>query len=289
MHIGYISNNELPFFSEFLLPSVVLAIRQNESVTALGISVKDVACGAVAGYVEGNTFKITSLFISENYRRRGYARSLLIELRLLLKLYSEVTEFEFSFTISHDEHRLFLPFLEKIGFQIEHNFGRTLYELPMEKLINSPLASGILDSDSFSFLPFSEISDYLLSAAGKKALQQDVPLPPTALTAPSILKDLSFAHIQNNEIDAFVIFDRSYSNKLTLSCIWVNNTLPMTLALLLRKSLKVITEHYPEESSVILQTVNSSSTHLLSRLFPGSLPISYTFHYRFPYLTDWRY
>ena len=105
----------------------------------------------MAGYIEEGIFKITSLFISPGYRRHGYATSLIKELRLLLKLYSDVKDMELSFTISHKEHELFIPFLENTGFMQENNLGRTLYILSMEKLIQSSLAKGITKNTSLNF------------------------------------------------------------------------------------------------------------------------------------------
>ena len=119
--------------------------------------------------------------------------------------------------------------------------------------------------------------------------KQDVPLPAKALTDSSVLRDISFVHLKNNIIDAFITFNYLFGNKLTLSCVWVNSTSSVILPLLLQNSLKIIMEDYRQEESVLIQTVNDSSTRLLMKLFPDCMPVSYTYRHHFTYLTDWRY
>ena len=289
MKIGYISKNELPIFRNLLGSDIVQSIEKNKPVTALGISVEEVAIGAVAGYIDDEIFKITSLFISPDYRRQGYGTSLIKELRLLLKLYSDIKDMELSFTITHKEHELFIPFFEKIGFMKESNFGRTLYMLSMDKLMQSSLAKESKLITSREFLPFSNISEQQLYELSKKAEQHNVPLPVKTLTDSSILRDISFVHKKDEIIDAFITFNYLFGNKLTLSCVWANTASAIVLPLLLQRALKIIMEAYSQEEVILIQTVNDSSTRLLRKLFPECMPISYTYHYHFPYIADWRY
>lgn len=289
MQIGYISKNELPVFENLLSSDVVQSIKKNMAVTALGISVEGMAIGAIAGYIDDEIFKIMSLFISPDYRRRGYATSLIKELRLLLKLYSDIKDMELSFTVSHKEHELFITFLEKFGFIKESNFGRNLYMLSMEKLIQSSLAKEGKLITSREFLPFGEISELQLYELSKKAELHNVPLPVKTLTDPSILRDISFVHRKDGIIDAFITFNYLFGNKLTLSCVWIDSDSAAVLPLLLQRALKIIMENYSQEEVVFIQTVNDSSTRLLKKLFPECVSVSYTYHYHFPYIADWRY
>ena len=288
MHIGYISKNELRLFSVLLLPEVVSAIEQGRPVTALGISVDRIACGAVAGYIDDNIFKITSLFISEGYRKKGYARSLLLELRLLLKMYSEVTAMEIGFTLLTKDHESLLPFLQKTGFMEQDGRGRAIYQLSLERLTSSPLFQQIPETITSNILPFSRLPEEIIYLIEKKSRDMDIPVPAASLTDPSIYQELSLAYVSKGKVSGFIIFDSSLAGKLTLSCLWVDPLASQAMPLLLRYAFQKIQKDYPAEDSLFLQTINTASTNLLLKLFPDCKPLSYNFYYYFPYISDWR-
>ena len=58
LQLGCIGEEQMPYFSSLLLPDAVAAIERGEPVTAIGSAQEEVACGALAGYVENGCFQV---------------------------------------------------------------------------------------------------------------------------------------------------------------------------------------------------------------------------------------
>ena len=279
MDLGYISAEQLPLFSLFLVPQVVEAMKCEEPITALGIAKDKVACGALAGYIDEEYFRIVSLYVAPDYRRQGGATTLLDGLKRILFKYSDIEKIVIDYTVTHEEHEMITSFLIAYGFNEESDDGITLYRFPLEKILHSPLFTSTV-GESDHIMSFSQISDIVLRTAEKTASVQDVPLPEASLTSNEIEKELSHAYIKNGEIEAFVVFDHSYGDMLTLSCAWVDEAHPSILAVLLRKAIQRAKDLYPADTIIVVQAIHKSSANLILSLVPEAERFSFTYSTR---------
>lgn len=276
--IGYIDFDSLSYFSPFLLPETVKAIEQKLPVLSLGITDEDTACGAIAGYISDYTFHITSLYISPDYRRKGYGRALLTKLEEILLSHSEILGLMTAFTTTEPEHQLMLPFLDTMDFKPK-NEEETLYTFLLKDIQEGPLNRGKLPSGkNDSILPFCEISDSLILLAEKDAKAANVPLPAHSLLSPAIHKEMSFALMDKGQISAFIAFDNSCGNMLTLACAWTEKAGPVSLFSLVRTALHRAEELYSPETPMAVQAVTQASAALIKSLIPAAHRFSYTYY-----------
>ena len=85
MEIGVLTREVLPVFSTLLLPEAAAQLEADEPPLALGLTEDNLACGALAGRMEGDLFAVTSLFVAPDYRRRGGGTMLLRALADVLR------------------------------------------------------------------------------------------------------------------------------------------------------------------------------------------------------------
>lgn len=276
MNLGYISTELLPVFSNLMDPQVVEAIKEGEPITAIGIEKDKVACGALTGFLDDGYFQILSLYVAPSFRRQGGATLMLNEIKRLLFQHTSIEKIRIDYTITHEEHETLTAFLAASNFTKENDFGLTLYKFSLGQILNSPLFSSSSKEIS-NLLAFNKISDNLLVTAQKRASVQNVPLPELPLTSDELNRELSHAYIKNEEIQAFVIFDHSLGNMLTLSCAWVDNTKPAILSVLLRKAMQRAKELYSPDTMIAVQAVTDASAKLIRTLVPDAEPFSFTY------------
>lgn len=180
------------------------------------------------------------------------------------------------YTVTHEEHETLAPFLTAANFTENNDNGLTLYKFPLSKIVNSPLFAASAN-DSSKLLCFNKIDDTLLLTAQKAASVQEVPLPEASLTSTKLDRELSHAFIKDGEIKAFVTFDHSCADLLTLSCAWVDTANPGILAILLRKALQRANELYSPDTMIAVQAVTESSEKLIQTLVPDAERFSFTY------------
>ena len=274
--IGHIGKEEVEYFTNFLLEDSVAAIRSGNPQVALGVSEDGVACGAIAGVLKEHVFIIKSLYISPDYRGKGYGSDLLDFLRYFLRNHTKVQGIMISYTITEEEHLSLQPFLEKAFFQQEEDWGRTIYGIKLKDVKESPLydVSSVCPSH---IIPFTEISTNLLENAAQNAQLAEVPLPESSLTSDKICKELSCAVMEKDKVKGFAVVDYSFAGHLTLSSIWTEECgiqqLPVLLKIIMNKAYEV----YSEDTCVYFQAVNSSSVKLVKSLVPMAIPVSKSF------------
>ena len=133
LQLGCIGSEQLAYFSTLLLPDAVQAIERDEPVTAIGIAQEDVACGAMAGYVENGCFQVISLYVAPDYRRLGGARLMVSQMEELLQE-NDIWSMEISFTTAEPDNETMVPFLNAMGFSPEDDRGRNIYSFTLEQL-----------------------------------------------------------------------------------------------------------------------------------------------------------
>ena len=276
MELGYISTQELPIFRTLLLPNVVQAMEHGEPVTAIGLMEDGIACGAAAGYPQSGRFQIVSFYVAPDYQRRGGGRMMMDYLSSLVTDFPGVSALELSFTKTAPDHDALEPFLLAMDFTLTDDKEENLYRTSIGQAAQSPFFA-TKSTPSSQLLPFSQIPDLLLSSIDKELRLNGVPLPELPLTSPELDRKVSCALVKNNQVQAFVSFDRSCMGELTLSCAWSGNAGPAAMPTLLRKAFQTASSLYPPETPLVIQAVNLTSTRLLQALLPDAAPISFTY------------
>lgn len=276
MEIGYIKREELEMFLDFLLPESVTAIMAGEPLTVLGVVEDQTAVAALAGYLDGMTYKITSLYVAPEYRRQGKGRKLLETLWDFFQKSEDVEGMEISFTVTDEEHRTLQIFCEHMGFRQLDDRGETLYRFKLTQVADSPLFKGVSGKVE-SIRAFAELDQELLLQAQKEVRLQNIPLSEEGLVGEGVDQNLSYAYLEQGEVTGFVVFDHSLAGWLTLSGVWMKNGRGNIIPILLRHAFGSAREHYPEETMMAVQAVNGESTALVNSILPEAEPFSFTY------------
>ena len=278
LQLGYIGEEQLPYFASLLLPDAAAAIERGEPVTAIGIAQEEVACGALAGYVENGCFQVISLYVAPDYRRLGGARLMVGQLEALLSEEPDIWAVEISFTTAEPDNETMIPFLSSMGYSLENDMGRNIYTFTLGQLEKAETLAQPA-SRSLRIRPFSQLSEDMLRAAQKRGIATGSPLPQSMLTGPQVERELSYALVRDGKIEAYAVVDRSCCGVLTLCGLWVGENQPMVLYSLLKTVISRALELYPPDTCVALQVTNDQSLRLIHGLVPDAKKISYTYRH----------
>ncbi len=277
MEIGMINKDNLEVFQTLLLPEEAESLRSGKELLALGIVEEGTACGAVSGWLKEGWFEIRSFYVAPAYRRKGGGRLMLESLCRLLK--GRTGTLEISYTRTREEHETLGAFLKAFGFEKEDDRGETLYRILLGDVFQTSFFSGDFQPPQ-DVKAFSELSEWTLKQAYKKQLALGTDYMSKPLTDASLDGRMSMAIVRDNEIQAFVAFDRSCAGQLTLA--WVQGgSDPNMLPVLFRSACAKAGELYGPEELLCVQAVNQASASLIQTLLPGAEAFSETYTYTF--------
>lgn len=279
LQLGCIGSEQLAYFSTLLLPDAVEAIEREEPITAIGIAQEDVACGAMAGYVENGCFQVISLYVAPDYRRLGGARLMVSQMEELLQE-NDIWSMEISFTTAEPDNETMMPFLNAMGFAPEDDKGRNIYTFTLGQLAGAKVWKPAV-SKSLRIRPFSQLSEDVLRAAQKRGIAQGTPLPEETLTSLQLEREISHALIKEGKVEAYAAFDRSCCGVLTLCGLWVGDPNPAALYSLLKTVILRAQELYSPQTRIALQAVNDQSARLIRGLVPDAEKVSFTYRRMF--------
>ncbi|MCC8140626.1 MAG: GNAT family N-acetyltransferase, partial [Lachnospiraceae bacterium] len=241
MKIGVLPPGDPGVFCPLLLADAAQALTAGAPLTALAATEGDVAIGALAGYLEDEWFRIQSLYVAPQYRRRGAARLLLETLETLLP--DTCAGLVIRFTVTEREHEELCAFLGAMGFADETEGEQNLYMTTLSRLAELPFF-GEARTDA-RLRSFETLDGLTLRIAGRRAMQCGAPLPEGGLAAPGVERRLSTALVRGGTILAYAAFDRSCLHRLTLAAVFAGEDSPGDIPLLLRESFLRARELYP--------------------------------------------
>ena len=274
MQVGPIEQEGLTSFLPLLLPEVGAEIASGQPMLVLGLTdglpEKRVACGAAAGWLQERNFILRSLYVAPQHRRWGGGRLLVETLCSLLAGYADSVEV--SYTSTRPEHDALTMFLGGLSFEREDRSDERIYAITLEDLKETPFFSANSQPLATVAQPFSQFSQWSLTQAYKNAAVQDENYLPVPLTDSSVDADVSLAITDGNQIRSFVVFQPVNAHTLTLA--WAKSGHPQDLPVLLRSAFARVQKKYPPETLLTIQTINHTSSELISTLIPKAKPVS---------------
>ncbi|MBM6926515.1 GNAT family N-acetyltransferase [Pseudoflavonifractor phocaeensis] len=273
MELGWMGPESLEVCGGLLLPQVAEAIKAGEPVTTLTVTEDGLALGALAAHLEDGGCVIDSLYVSPEHRRRGVGRMLAAGLEDLLTG-SGAARLRLSFTVTLPEHETMAPFLAAMGFAPEDDEGQNIYFTTLDEVAAASFFAGQAGTDGG--VPFAGLSPSVLAQTARDALKDGAPMTPELLEN-NPEEDVSCALVRNGKALAFVAFDRSCCDRLTLACAWAGVAGPAAMAGLLRQAFGLAREKYQGDVPLAVQAVTPASAALVRGLLPQARPVSFTY------------
>lgn len=274
MKVGILPLEEPGIYRSLLLPEVADALADQEPLTALVVTLDETAFGAVAGYIEGNRFKILSLYIVPEYRRKGGGR-LLIE-TLMSQAKDTVMGIEINFTTTEEEHETLHPFLETLGFVQENNRGLATYLTTVGALADSKFFKNCKAKVG---IPFSELDKYILTSESKRAAISFDELPKGGLQSERVDRDISVATIHNQKITSYITIDCISPDLLLLSALRMDKSNPKEFFELMRSFVARTRDKYSPDTKYVVQIVREEGLAIKEKLLPTEMKqISFSYY-----------
>ena len=278
MRVGIIDQSQWPMFEPLLLPLVREALERGVSVTVLGLTEEDVACGAAAYYMDEKRMQIISLYVSPDYRGRGGGSLLLTTLsRMARHASTPAYEMALDFSVTTDEHRELSRYLERMGYQKRQLNQGNFYYMTLGQMLSSPYnkPEKVPSKDVVSFRQLSAVQLHMLQHhAAQDGL---VVLPVNQLTDPSVEQDVSCALMKDGDAIAFLLFQNGGS-KLELSCAWDGAHQSQHIPKMLRYAVRQLSQLYPPETQVVVFAVSGACENLVLKLVPDANPVFVSYY-----------
>ena len=272
MDIGFLPREDLGVFRALLLPETADALAAGEAVTALGLTENGLALGAAAGYLTGDRFHVSSLYVAPAFRRRGGGALLLDTLQVLAVPYSG--GLECAFTVTQPDHQTLIPFLEREGFFPEALADAALYRTTLGEIAQVPFFAG---AEGGYGTPLDQLDEAALSLVERTLRSADTPLPEGGLHAPALDRALSAAVLRDNVPQALALVEHPAAGGLMLSSAWSAGAAPAALPMLLRSVLVRALAQEGGETALTVQTVSPASAALVRTLLPGAESLSHIY------------
>ena len=272
MDIGFLPKEDPGVFRALLLPETADALTAGEPVTALGLTENGLALGAAAGYLTGDRFRITSLYVAPEYRRHGGGALLLDTLQVLAAPHAGGLECAFS--VTHPDHQTLIPFLTGEGFFPEKDADAARYRTTLGEIARVPFFAG---AESGYGTPLDQLDEAALSLVERTLLSADAPLPEGGLHAPTLDRALSAVVLRDNMPQALALVERQADGSLSLSAAWSAGTAPAALPMLLRSMLARALAQESRDTELTVQTITPAAAALVRALLPEAEPLSYVY------------
>ncbi len=259
---------DLAVFSQYLLPQVVQAIRQQELPwIVVGAIWKQFACGAAALCCYGKKARLASLFIDPQVREQGIGRQLL-KTASTLAAEQGCKELVVRYLLSGEELTAMERLLSRHGKMIPEN-NPFVYGMDSIRYREHPLLKGCLHPGfrpSPSILPFDNLSPGQLEALEAR---KDIP----SFLLPSHCNNkmdpaLSVAWTVKGKITGYLLGGETGFRDFSLIAAWQAEVSTVFLQLL-RAQLNLCFYRCGGDFRYFVSPVNAHAEHLLQQLTGG--------------------
>ncbi|MCR4892785.1 MAG: GNAT family N-acetyltransferase [Lachnospiraceae bacterium] len=213
MKTGMITKETAPAFKSLILPSIYELFQKGFPVTAVGLIEEDRPAGAVMGYIDRDgVFKLLSLYVLPQYRRRGGGTLLIQTLRALTETMDLLVLFSYLDGSLGAEY--YGAFFRSLGLAEADHFEK-LYLVSVGTLCASDLFPK--EHSSPYIYPLANVPDdkknHYLQQANKITNNMD----DVELDIKKVNSKMSFAWIRNEELKGYILIGRSKNNNENLT------------------------------------------------------------------------
>ena len=277
MNITLINKNNLNHFKGFITNQDANCIKNDYKIIPIGLVAddldggKNMAAGAICVRPDEYELKITSFYVSPEYRGKGAGKYLLDKTKHILG--DKDMEFDIEFLLYGKEEENLAQFLEEYGF----SYADPEYEALEMTVVD--LEKTKLNGKKGTGTPFSEIPDKLFDISQSEALEKDAFLPLDGLKSERIEKDISVGIVNKDLIESYVVFEKLSDKVLLLSAFHVEDNNTTTLLHMLEACTDRILDKYPGYTKIIMQPVNEAGSTLADSIYEDARDISCRYRY----------
>ncbi len=250
-------------FGFLVAPDVIEDIKNGDGTTGFVVKNGLYFVGALCGrFVSPQKYRITSIFVSPDVRRRGVATF------MMETLYSVLPEH--GMDIIMDVQRTtkdgvaLCSFLESIGFEEYYSENNALYSADFVS-IERIKVSAAKDTDVrfFSMIPQSAFYNFA-PAEGEYA-----PLPEGGFADEAIDRDLSVGILRDGRLIAYAIVETYDGNNILIHSLYVEEGESKTLLMTLVATLKNEAEkRFDMDTKLFIPTANERMAEFVEKIFP---------------------
>ena len=255
-----------------LLPEIVEALKRKLPITAFVAVDKNAAVGAIAGFIDGDTFEIRSLYVIPNHRKKGVGTALIDKLEEVLE--NVGVSIGVSYTLQNDDNETLCPFFIRRGF-IKDKVSYPMYFIG--ELKNVQIDEKYNYDKGNNILSFNSVRSSLLRAASNEAFKEGKPVPNGGLISLNVEKDISFCVVDDGRIEAYITLEKVSDNMLEVTALWSGLKEPMILMRMLSKLLKTLKDKYNPDTKIAMLALNQKSGKIIDILFTNVRLCSHRF------------
>ncbi len=213
MRTGMITKETAPAFESLVLPSIYALFQKGSPVTAVGLTEEDRPIGAAMGYIDRDgVFKLLSLYVLPQYRRRGGGTLLIQTLRALTETMDLLVIFSYLDGSPGSEY--YGPFLRSLELS-EADYFERLYLVSVGALCASDLFPK--EHGSPYTYPFADITSDKKNRYLQQAQKITNNMSGVELDIKKVNSKMSFAWIRKEELKGYILVGRSKINNENLT------------------------------------------------------------------------
>lgn len=270
------------------------ALLYESGTELLAADMNGTPCGALLARISDGRYEAVSLFVAEQYRKRGIGMALLDAAR------QSATEkgygtLDVCYSVSADKSEQYTRYFIQQGFLLPREHA-CYYYLPTDRLAKTRLAAlpPVSEKALDHIFPVSRIPD-ADARVSYSFITGRLPAGMHADHAPGTLLDAySLCYVSNKNVIAFVIFSE-YEGRVHLHCAYADGASSgNALIALMRRAYDLLCQEPDRFSGFSTTVVNASSHKLAVTLLDGGAPeerhVYYTQQplvYATPLLPEW--
>lgn len=262
MQIIRIDNENIKAFSELIPEEIQVMLADGGAYVGLGTVEDDYACGQMIAEIEGQTVRIHSIYIAPEYRRRGFATELLIEMAESICEWESVYGYQIEFAESLEEENGLKPFLEYCGFELEPKEDTGTWSCQLGAI------EPVWENKNLQMLviPYEQINNELLQQLRREQpaiLAQDI-------DAGRIEKDCSCVLANKNRLTGCLMVVRE-DEQLILEWVRITPTNSVQLLGMFQYAVEHAIEKYGPEQTLVVPVLNEKADALLKRMLRNAV------------------
>ena len=248
-----------------LLPDTVKAIEKGLPVTAIIAEEDERAVGAAAGIADGDVFRLLSIYVEPEYRKRGIGRALLEKLEEIVAVTGRLIRAEY--TAAGEDLEALAPFFLHLGYRDDAQNRPGYYIGKIGNLTEDETIPDLPENFSLSFL----------DDIGEKTLSDFQKTTEIDFTAGTVLKDVSCAVLMEGTIKAYIVVERVEKKILKVEEIDSEISDHRMLSALVLKTCRKLKKKFDPEVKLVVLVLGDKPSRTLRSVMGDAASCSYSF------------